>query len=42
MVPRMVLNLRTFDGSPDETTLGNIDGVKLGVNAGNPDGSNHW
>ena len=40
MVPRMVPKLRSFDGLPDETTLGNIDGVDLGVNDGNPYGSN--
>ena len=36
----MVLNLRSFDRLPDETALGNIDGVDLVVNAGNPHGSN--
>ena len=40
MVPRMVLNLRSFDGLPDETALGNIDGVDLGVNDGSPYGYN--
>ena len=39
-MPRMVLNLRSFDGLPVEAALGNIDGVDLGVNDGNPHGSN--
>ena len=42
MVSRMVLNLRSLDGFPDETTLGNIDGVELGINDGNRYGSNYW
>ena len=33
--------LRSFDGFPDETTLGNVDGSYLGVKLNNPHSSNH-
>ena len=40
MVSRMVVNLRSFDGFSNETTLGIIDGIELGVKDGYPHSSN--